>query len=222
MQCLAILMQDKHMNSNYTLSPSLNHHIQLRELQQQMVINPLLLRTIYLITTHFMKMALLERNFQDAIEEMNGERLYRLWKFKMLYFKKAGKTKYGLEAFYFVADQLSLLSPHEAHRQLWNRGFNLRGGAGNNVPLDLMVEHNSNAIKELIFKQGANVSFESAQLISQVSQGIEAVLDNLNVLLEVGKECSKHARVDKQKDVFRIAQEVLHQKDGCVLSWTFV
>ena len=140
-----------------------------------------------------MKMALLERNFQDAVGEMDGERLYRLWEYKMLHFKEAGRTKYGLKAFYFVADQLSLLSPHEAHCQLWNRGFNLRGGAGNNVPLDLMVEHNNNTIKELIFNQGANVSFESAQLVSQASQGIEAVLDNLNVSLEVGKESSKHA-----------------------------
>ena len=38
--------------------------------------------------SNFMKMALLERNFQDAVGEMDGERLYRLWKFKMLHLRR--------------------------------------------------------------------------------------------------------------------------------------
>ena len=40
----------------------------------------------------FLKMGLLKRNFQDAVSEMDGERLLRLWKFKLLYFKEAGRT----------------------------------------------------------------------------------------------------------------------------------
>ena len=38
--------------------------------------------------SNFMKMALLERNFQDTVGEMDGERLYRLWKFKMLHLRR--------------------------------------------------------------------------------------------------------------------------------------
>ena len=99
---------------------------------------------------NFMKMALLERNFQDSVHEMNGPRLLRIWKFKMLYFKGTGRTKYALDAFLFQADQLALLSPWDAYRQLWNTKFNLHGGFGRNIPLDLMVEHNNSFIKEMI------------------------------------------------------------------------
>ncbi len=161
--------------------------------------------------SNFLKTSLLERDFEDAVSEMDGERLLRLWKFKFLHFKETRRTKYALEAFCFVADQMALLSCSEAHRQLWNRGFNMRGGIGNNIPLDLMVEHNNNIVKELIANQGANVSFASAQLVSRASQGVEAVLDNLDMALQVHRESGNHARIDKQKDVRLIANEALRQ-----------
>ena len=157
---------------------------------------------------NLMKMALLERNFQDAVHEMDGPRLLRLWKFKMLHFKAAGRTKYALEALLFQADQLALLSPWDAYRQLWNRSFNLRGGIGKNIPLDLMVEHNNNFIKEMVRNQGANVTFHSAQQISRASKGLDAVLTNLDNVLAIQTETGRHAVVDKRKDVLMIAHEV--------------
>ena len=99
---------------------------------------------------NFMKMALLERNFQYSVHGMNGPRLLRIWKFKMLHFKGTGRTKYALDAFLFQADQLALLSPWDAYRQLWNTKFNLHDGFGRNIPLDLLVEHNNSFIKEMI------------------------------------------------------------------------
>ena len=115
------------------------------------MIQLLLLKTLFNYISNFLKMSLLERDFEDAVvSEMDGERLLRLWKFKFLHFKEARRIKYALEAFNFVSDQMALLSCSEAHHQLWNRGFNWRGGIGNNIPLDLMVEHNNNIVKELI------------------------------------------------------------------------
>lgn len=163
---------------------------------------------IFNYSCSLMKMALLERNFQDAVHYMDGQRLLRVWKFKMLHFKEAGRTKYALEALLFQADQLALLSPWDAYRQLWNRSFNLRGGAGNNIPLDMMVEHNNNFIKEMIRNQGANLTFQSAQQISRASMGLDAVISNLDNVLSIKAESGRHADVDKRKDVLLIAQEV--------------
>ena len=115
-----------------------------------------------------------------------------------------------MKAFYSLADQLSLLSPHEAHRQLWNRGFKLRGGRGNNIPLDLILEHNNKFVKEMIANQIANVSFDSSQLVSGASEGIEAVLTNIDLSLRM--ESGKHAKLDKRKDVYTIAHRVLDGK----------
>lgn len=142
---------------------------------------------VFNYSTNLMTMALLERDFQDAVREMDGARLLRLWKLKMLYFKSAGRSKYALEAPLFQADQLALLSPWDAYRQLWNRGFNLSGGAGNNIALDLMVEHNNLFIKEMIGNQGANVTFKSSQQVSRASMQLEAVLSNLDSILGIPK-----------------------------------
>ena len=114
-------------------------------------------------------MALIEKDFKDATREMDGQRLFRLWKMKMLYFKNSGRSKYALEGLYFQADQYALLSPQEAHRQIWNRGFNTKGGQGNNIPLDLMVEHQNNYVKDLVRHQGANLTFMSAQVATCVA-----------------------------------------------------
>ena len=107
---------------------------------------------------------------------------------------------------------MALLSCSEAHRQLWKRSFNLRGGIGNNIPVDLMVEHNNNIVKELIANQGATVSFASTQLVSRASQGVEAVFDNPDMAIQVHRESGNYARIDKQKDVHLIANEALRQK----------
>ena len=50
----------------------------------------------------------------------------------------------------------------------------------------------------MIANQIANVSFDSSQLVSRASEGIEAVLTNINLSLRM--ESGKHAMVDKRKD----------------------
>ena len=163
---------------------------------------------VFNYSSNIMTMALLERDFHDAVREMDGPRLLRLWKIKMLYFKAAGRTKYALEALLFQADQLALLSPWDAYRQLWNRGFNLSGGSGKNIPLDMMVEHNNLFIKEMIGYQGANVTFKSAQQVSRASIQLEAVLGNLDKSLNIHEESGGNAPVDKRRDILLIADEV--------------
>ena len=94
-------------------------------------------------------MSLLKANFNDAVKEMDGQRLLRCWKLVMLCYKKVGRTEYVLESLYLQDEQYSLLSPQEAYRLLHNRGINLKCGCGKNVPLDLKVEHVNNLIKDL-------------------------------------------------------------------------
>ena len=102
--------------------------------------------------------------------------------------------KYALEAFYFLADQLALLIARMKPIGIYGRGFKLRGGRGNNIRLDLMVEHNNKFVKEMIYiaNQIANVSFDSSQLVSRASQRIEAVLTNIDLSLSVRMESGKH------------------------------
>ncbi|KAL7381903.1 hypothetical protein ABVT39_013169 [Epinephelus coioides] len=64
----------------------------------------------------FLKVSLLERNFQDSIAEGDRKRTCRLWKFKMLHFRQAGQLKYSLEALKLQLDLQALLAPDVAHR----------------------------------------------------------------------------------------------------------
>ena len=118
---------------------------------------------VYNYHTRFLKMAMLERNFQDSVKEGDGGRTCRLWKFKMLHFYQKGRTKYSLEALKLQLDLHALLSPSEAHRLRWNRTVNVIGGAGNNISLDMNCEHYILYTKECISQVGANINFEIAQ-----------------------------------------------------------
>ena len=57
-------------------------------------------------------MALIVKDFKDATKEMDGQRLFQLWKIKTLYFKSSGKNKYALEGLYFLS------MPYSVHRKL--------------------------------------------------------------------------------------------------------
>ena len=144
-----------------------------------------------------MKMALLKRNFDDAIKEMDGPRLFRCWKYMILYFKEGGRSKYALEGLYLQAAQHCLLSPEEAYRLMWNRCFNLHGGQGRNIPLDRMVEHNNNQIKEILHNQGANVTFESARKASASIKGVSDILGQLDRTLSICPQSGHSAQVIK-------------------------
>ena len=52
-------------------------------------------------------MGLFAWDMEDAIREGDGERMIRLWKFLLLLFKQAGKTKYSLEAMHLLFDVTS-------------------------------------------------------------------------------------------------------------------
>ena len=53
-----------------------------------------------------MKMALLKRNFNDAIPEMDGPLIFLCWKYMLLYFRESRKNKYALEGLYLQASYI--------------------------------------------------------------------------------------------------------------------
>lgn len=56
--------------------------------------------------SNVMKTAMLEQTFRDAVKEMDGDRLLRLWKFILTFStsRMQDRVKYALEAFNFLAD----------------------------------------------------------------------------------------------------------------------
>lgn len=114
-----------------------------------------------------MNMSLLLHNFADAGCEGDGEHVVRCIKFFMLHLFQdgSGSTKYCLKALYQMFQVNALLTPREAERMVWNRTVNNKRGLGNNVFMDLDLEHDNHGLKDIKGVLGANISEGSVTII---------------------------------------------------------
>lgn len=156
----------------------------------------------------FMNMALLLRNFRDAIKEGDGERIIKCMKMFLLHFKQdgSGSTKYALEALYHLFQVLALLSPREAERLKWNRTVNIQGGDGNNVAMDVALEHDNHVLKDIIRSLGANISEESVRRLCRAFFIIKQLLFALDDELNVKKASGKHTKKSVKDDLIKVVK----------------
>lgn len=163
---------------------------------------------------------LLYMNFTDAVAEGDGDRIIRCWKFLLLhFFSDSRSTKYAVEALYLQLQQQALLSPRQAYRQRWNRGVNNHNGSGKNVPLDLEVEHDNNAIKEGIRKLGPNLTYGSVSRCARMLPVARATVHNVakecNLIKRSGKHFVKTTRNDLIKLVnLLVPEDALSETPG--------
>ena len=154
---------------------------------------------------------LMARNFSDAIHEGDGERLLRCWKFFVLHFKEDSRTKYAIEAFNLVGQVNATLTPQMAHKLTWNRTCNIRGGEGNNLPLDLQNEHLNRTFKDDINTFRANISDKSVSRSSQAIGPITDILKQVDSVLSVKTPSGRHIGPSLQKDFDTILHTLLKE-----------
>ena len=112
-------------------------------------------------------MGLLWFNFYDSIKEGDGERIFRMWKFNLLIFKAAKRKNYSIEALNLILQIDHVLSPREAAQVKWSRTVNTSGRPGNNVPMDLHLEHLNRRLKTALRNMGSNISANSVSLAAK-------------------------------------------------------
>lgn len=158
--------------------------------------------------------AMLFLNFLDAVKEGDGKRLMRQYKYLMLYCKadKSHSTKYALECLYQMFLVNSLLSPRDAHRYIWNRSVNNRGGLGNNIPLDLEVEHSNNFVKQAVKNLGPNVTQKSVSRICKAEKSIRAITDNLKTSIAIRYKSRRHTHRNTDKDMATVVDGLVKGK----------
>ena len=168
-----------------------------------------------------MKMALLLRNFNDATREGDGPRIIRCIKVFLLHYKQdgSGSTKYALESLYQLFQLHALLTPREAERLTWNRSVNNRGGAGNNVPCDLDLEHDNHLYKEMCRGLGANLTRASVTRISNAFFVCKEVIKKLDSEINIKSTSGEHTKKDINQDLYKIVrtlneQDVFEQQPG--------
>lgn len=156
----------------------------------------------------FMKCSLILRDTYDAYQMADGDRIFRNAKFEMLLADAFHHTKYRLWLWRSLAYEEALLTPRQAFEYKWNCCSNTNGGLGKNVPNDLLVEMNVKSIKQNLRSQGANVTYQSARVISLSSQVQNDIKQNII------QQCDSHfgttrPKISKVMEISLITQEVM-------------
>ena len=151
----------------------------------------------------FINMALLLRNFRDAIKEGDGERIIKCIKMFLLHLKEdgSGSTKYSLEALYHLFQINALLSPREAERLKWNRTVNNQGGEGNNVVMDVALEHDNHALKEIVRGLGANINKRKVRRVCRAYFVLKKLLQQIESEIGVKEVSGKHTKKSVKEDL---------------------
>ncbi len=151
---------------------------------------------------------LLMLEFRDAIHEGDGDRILRCWKFMLLYFRFAGKCKYALEAFHLLANVNAICSTRLAAQIKWSRAVNTRGGKGNNLPVDLYMEHLNRCLKDYIIGLGANITENMVVACGKSLNGMMAVTSNFDNVCNLHRESLHHTTKSSTKDEELIIKEL--------------
>ena len=112
-------------------------------------------------------LGLLVKEFNDAINEGDGDRIVRCWRYFLLLFKANGRKNYSVEAFNPLAQHDFLLSPRLAKQLAWNRTINTHGYRGKNISADLHMEHLNRLAKDALLSLGSNIQDEAVERIGK-------------------------------------------------------
>ena len=119
-------------------------------------------------------------DFKDAVATGNGEYLSVIRKQLLLhFFSTPGFNEFAIEMFLNILQYQVLLSEMEAYNCKWAATVNWKGGAGNNIEIDLFLENRNCEMKKLITAMGANKTEKEIGRASKASGGVAKILKHL-------------------------------------------
>ena len=134
--------------------------------------------------------------FNDAIKEGDGQRLFELYKLALLLNKVNGKTKYSYVRLRYLVQISALLSDKDADNLKWNRFFNKHGKKGSSLPLDLRMLNK--CVISMWRGLGANINEKSAALIDRTTELVELIMDGMDKECDL-KEYDGYRSLEKSK-----------------------
>ncbi|KAI8487325.1 Serine palmitoyltransferase 2 [Branchiostoma belcheri] len=139
---------------------------------------------------------MLLENMNDAVKEGDGERLVRLYRVALLYYKAYGHTQYAYSTVLMLVRTLH--SHHmKAHSLTWIRFFNSKGGKGRNISCNLHLEHVNNFLRSSLKGLGPNLTEQTASRISKSLGILKGVLGTTDEELGVAKPSGYHHSANK-------------------------
>ena len=146
----------------------------------------------YLYATEVLTLGLIWENFHDATREADGDRLLRIWKFLLIIFKAARRKNYSIEALNLPLQFNYTLSARQAAQIKWSRCINTTNIAGQNIPMDLHLEHLNWHVKGTMRNMESNMTESSVKLAAECVQVVDSICSNF-------EECTSKCAVNSQK-----------------------
>jgi len=136
----------------------------------------------YKFNYHSAKLAfgLVLLEFNDALKEGDGDRLFELYKLALLIYKTHGHYKYAYGVLLYLVKCIAILPPSQALRLKWNRTYNVSGLPGRNIPLDLQKEHDNKDVKCMWRNLGANLDEHNAERTAGTLQSTQLVYQSVD------------------------------------------
>ena len=117
-------------------------------------------------------------DFNDAVQEGDGQRLHDLYKLALLLYKSGGHFKYAYVVLLHLVKIAALYSEFEAFQLLWNRFYNKYGLPGGNISLDLKKEQLHKVLKTIWRALGPNLNETSASHTAETLENLQRLLQS--------------------------------------------
>ncbi|CAB4028057.1 hypothetical protein AC249_AIPGENE16794 [Paramuricea clavata] len=168
----------------------------------------------YLYNYHTAKLTygLLLLEFNDAVKEGDGERLFKVYKLAMLFYRKYGHFKYAYAVLLYSSQIKAILSESEACDLKWNRFHNKFGGKGRNIPLDLKKEQQNKVLKTMWKGLGSNLSEQSASRVAKALDSIEDLMSSIDTDCRLEKRQGRHSKKDPEESVTQILGDLMKKQ----------
>ena len=159
-----------------------------------------------------LRFGLVDLFLRDAIKEGDGYSLLKALPYILMFFHKYKRTKYAYVCLLHLVKVYSILSKSLAHELIYDRFWNTKGGAGNNIPYDLRMEHMVRLFKLSLKQLGANVDIKGAQRIARSLGHVEKLIDNIDVDINLAKRSGHHSSKHVRETVETIVKDLTDMK----------
>ena len=149
----------------------------------------------------------LAKDFVDARKRGDGERICRLYKYLLLYYKLDGRTKYSYQTLHLLAQINFLLPPGLAHELKWNRFVNNNGYPDSNIELDRELEHRNKYFKADLKSYRGKITEKSVDRCSKSYNTMQDIIKNFDTVSFNKTPSGRHTVADWTDDVKELFQQ---------------
>ena len=151
-------------------------------------------------------------DFNDAVREGDGERLFDIYKLALFLYHSEGHTKYAYVVLLHLVKVVAILPKFQAHRLKWNRFYNKYGGKGNNISLDLKKEQQNKVLKTFWRALGANINENNGARVAHAVEQLEAIVESVNADCNYSGRVGRRSISNQEKCVQQIVDDLMKEK----------